>query len=86
MDKYTSLFYYVEMTTELSLNINDECARIIRWGEIERGRSVETIIFMGVKVLEMIDNADEVYLVNRDGEKERIHTISPEIPSEIYDI
>lgn len=74
------------MTTELSLNINDECARIIRWGEIERGRSVETIIFMGVKVLEMIDNADEVYLVDRDGGKERIHTILPEIPPEIYNI
>jgi hypothetical protein len=74
------------MTTELSLNINDESARIIRWGEIERGRSVETIIFMGVKVLEMIDNADEVYLLDRNGEKERIHTISPEIPSEIYNI
>jgi hypothetical protein len=74
------------MTTELSLNINDECARIIRWGEVERGRSVETIIFMGVKVLEMIDNADEIYLVDKDGEKERIHTISPEIPSEIYNI
>ena len=74
------------MTTELSLNINDECARIIRWGEIERGRSVERIIFMGIKVLEMIDRADEVYLVDRGGEKERIHTISPEIPPEIYSI
>jgi|GEM_PF-3498457 len=41
---------------------------------------------MGVKVLEMIDNAGEVYLVDKDGEKERIHTISPEIPSEIYNI
>jgi hypothetical protein len=41
---------------------------------------------MGVKVLEMIDKADEVYLVDRDGEKEPIHTISPEIPPEIYTI
>lgn len=74
------------MTTELSLNINDECARIIRWGEIERGRSVATIIYMGVKVLQMIDNADEVYLVDKEGEREPVYTISPEIPSEIYKI
>jgi len=74
------------MTTELTVDINQETARVIRWGEIEHQRSPETIIWMGVKVLHMMDNVDEIYLLDKDGEKERIHSISPKVPSEIYDI
>jgi hypothetical protein len=86
MDNNYILLYHLKMTTELTVNINQETARVIRWGELECHRSPETIIRMGVTVLQLMDNADEIYLLDKDGAKERIHSISPEAPSAIYDI
>ena len=74
------------MTTELTVNINPETLRVIRWSEIEHQRSAEDIIRIGVKVLQLMDSADEIYLLDKDDERERITSISPDAPSAIYDL
>ena len=74
------------MALEFSVNINDECARVIRWAEIERGYSPGTVVAAGVMLLSLIEESDEVSLVDRDGNRQVIHGFpGGKVPSDIYD-
>lgn len=52
---------------------------------MERGLSAEQVLSAGMYCLQLLDDAEEIYLVDDDRNVERIHRITPIDPGEKYD-
>jgi hypothetical protein len=74
------------MTVHLSVNINERTSRILRWAELERGMSPQQVLDVGVWCLDLMMNAKEIYLVDKNGDIEPVYEIIPTDPGSIYDI
>lgn len=73
------------MTTRLEITINDSTAKILRWAEIEHGRSTQDVLAIGTYVLGLLtENIKEIYVVDAEGNETDV--TNTEITDDLPDI